>query len=131
MRKAGLIFLAAGLALVACTPVGGGPTQQPAGLPNPASEYCEGQGYTLEMRGGYGGQTGYCIFPDDSECEEWAFLRGECGQEYSYCAGQGYSLEARTSEEGDAQMKFAVCVFPDGSECEELAYFKGECTYQP
>jgi putative hemolysin len=100
-------------------------------LPNPASEYCEGQGYTLEMRGGYGGQTGYCIFPDDSECEEWAFLRGECGQEYSYCAGQGYSLEARTSEEGDAQMKFAVCVFPDGSECEELAYFKGECTYQP
>jgi putative hemolysin len=130
MRKAGLTVLAAGLLLAACTPAGS-PAQQPAGLPNPASGYCEGQGYALEMREEPAGQAGYCIFPDGSECEEWAFLRGECGQEYSYCVSQGYRLEARTPEEGDAQMKFAVCIFPDGSECEELAYFKGECTYQP
>jgi putative hemolysin len=130
MRKSSLIVVAMGLALAACTP-GGGPAEEPVGLPNPASEYCEGQGYTLEIRDEEGGQAGYCIFPDGSECEEWAFLHGECGQEYSYCASQGYTLEARTSEEGDAQLKFAVCVFPDGSECEELAYFQGDCTYEP
>ena len=50
------------------------------GLANPASVYCEGQGYTLEMRtSADGGQYGVCIFPDGSECEEWAFYRGECG----------------------------------------------------
>ncbi len=51
-----------------------------AGLPNPASVYCEGQGYTLEIRTDESGaQYGVCILPDGSECEEWAFYRGECG----------------------------------------------------
>lgn len=49
-------------------------------LPNPASEYCEQQGYTLEIRTAEdGSQTGYCIFDDGSECDEWAYYRGECG----------------------------------------------------
>ena len=50
----------------------------PIGLPNPASQFCEDQGYELEMREEVGGTTGYCIFPDGTECEEWAFYRGEC-----------------------------------------------------
>jgi putative hemolysin len=46
---------------------------------NPASTYCEEQGYTLELHTGEdGGQHGVCVFPDGSECEEWAFYRGEC-----------------------------------------------------
>jgi putative hemolysin len=50
------------------------------GMANPASVYCEGQGYTLEMRtDADGGQHGVCVFPDGSECEEWTFYRGECG----------------------------------------------------
>ena len=50
-----------------------------AGLPNPASVYCDGQGYILELRADEAGnQYGVCIFPDGSECEEWAFFRGEC-----------------------------------------------------
>ena len=50
------------------------------GLANPASVYCEEQGYTLEIRtDASGNQYGVCIFPDGSECEEWAFFRGECG----------------------------------------------------
>jgi len=54
-------------------------TESTAGLANPASVYCEEQGYTLEMRTDEnGGQYGVCIFPDGSECEEWAFYRGEC-----------------------------------------------------
>ena len=51
----------------------------PADMPNPASVYCEQQGYRLEIRtAADGSQSGYCIFPDGSECEEWAYFRGEC-----------------------------------------------------
>lgn len=49
------------------------------GLANPASVYCQEQGGTLEIRtGADGGQYGVCVFADGSECEEWAFFRGEC-----------------------------------------------------
>jgi hypothetical protein len=48
-------------------------------LPNPASVYCEQRGNRVEIRTAPdGSQTGYCIFPDGSECDEWAFFRGEC-----------------------------------------------------
>jgi len=48
-------------------------------LPNPASVYCEENGGKLEIREDEsGGQIGICVFPDGSECEEWAFMRGEC-----------------------------------------------------
>ena len=50
-----------------------------AGLPNPASAYCEEQGGQVEIRtDAGGGQYGVCIFADGSECDEWAFYRGEC-----------------------------------------------------
>ena len=50
-----------------------------ADMPNPASVYCEEQGYRSEIRtASDGSQTGYCIFPDGSECDEWAFYRREC-----------------------------------------------------
>jgi putative hemolysin len=52
---------------------------QDTGLPNPASAYCEEQGGTLEIReDGDGNQYGVCVFDDGSECEEWAFYRGNC-----------------------------------------------------
>jgi len=57
------------------------PTTQPTmpGLPNPASVNCEQQGYTLEIRtASDGSQSGVCVFPDGSECDEWAYFRGEC-----------------------------------------------------
>jgi len=51
-----------------------------ANLPNPASVYCEEQGNRLEIRtAADGSQSGFCIFPDGSECDEWAYYRGECG----------------------------------------------------
>ncbi len=50
-----------------------------ASLPNPASAYCTAQGGTPEIRtDADGGQYGVCIFADGSECEEWAYFRGEC-----------------------------------------------------
>ena len=50
----------------------------PLDMANPASVFCEEQGYKLEIRQGEGGEAGYCIFDDGSSCEEWAFYRGEC-----------------------------------------------------
>jgi putative hemolysin len=51
-----------------------------ANMPNPASVYCEQQGNRLEIRAAAdGSQSGVCIFPDGSECDEWAYFRGECG----------------------------------------------------
>ncbi len=47
-------------------------------IANPASVHCIEQGGTLEMRQNELGQHGMCIFDDGSECEEWAFFRGEC-----------------------------------------------------
>jgi putative hemolysin len=48
------------------------------GLANPASVYCEENNGTLDIRDTEDGQVGYCIFEDGSECEEWAFYKGEC-----------------------------------------------------
>jgi putative hemolysin len=51
-----------------------------AGLPNPAAAHCQEQGYRHEIRtAADGSQAGVCIFSDGSECDEWAFFRGECG----------------------------------------------------
>ena len=50
-----------------------------AGIPNPASVYCEQQGNKLEIRtAADGSQSGVCVFPDGSTCDEWAYFRGEC-----------------------------------------------------
>ena len=61
-----------------------------------------------------------CVFPDGNGCEEWEFMMGRCGQEYSYCVQQGYTLEPGANG--------ATCVFPDDSSCLEFDYFNGDCT---
>jgi putative hemolysin len=75
-----LAMLFAACLIAACgsaTPETPAPAQ--AGLPNPASVYCEEQGGRLEIREDpSGGQIGYCVFSEGSECEEWAFFRSEC-----------------------------------------------------
>lgn len=50
-----------------------------SGIPNPASEHCVDEGGRLDIReDAGGGEYGVCMFDDGSECEEWAFHRGEC-----------------------------------------------------
>lgn len=50
-----------------------------AGLPNPASVHCIGQGGDVAIRrDAQGNEYGVCIFPNGSSCEEWAMYRGEC-----------------------------------------------------
>jgi putative hemolysin len=111
-----------------------------ADMPNPASVYCEEQGGILEIREdpATGGQVGYCLFADGSECEEWAFFRDECkpGESLSetanmpnpasaYCEENGGTLDIRTDEATGGQV--GLCLFKDGSQCEEWAFFRGEC----
>ncbi len=49
-------------------------------MPNPASVYCEQHGNKLEIHtAADGSQSGVCVFPDGSACDEWAYFRGECG----------------------------------------------------
>ncbi len=82
-----VVFLLLAALLSACfgvsqevTPPAPEPAETPLiGMPNPASVNCIDQGGQLEMRtDASGGQFGVCIFADGSECEEWAFFRGEC-----------------------------------------------------
>lgn len=50
-----------------------------AGLANPASVYCEDQGGKSQIvTAADGSQSGGCVFPDGSRCDEWAFFRREC-----------------------------------------------------
>jgi putative hemolysin len=67
------------------------------GLANPASTNCEDKGGTVEIRTDIStqGQVGYCVFPDSTECEEFAFLRNECakGQCKRECKNVGTKSE--------------------------------------
>ena len=80
------ILLLTTIVLTSCTAQQTQPTVAPvptdipqADMPNPASAYCVQQGFKSEIRTAVdGSQTGYCIFPDGSECDEWMYYRGEC-----------------------------------------------------
>ena len=144
--KVSLLVVMCCFLLAGCTQVNSQPTEivvpktqtiEPtmSTLPNPASVYCEQQGYTVEIRtASDGSQSGFCTFPDGSECEEWAFYRGECKPAGAggslpnpasvFCEQQGYNLEIRTAADSSQS---GVCVFPDGTECDEWAFFRGEC----
>ena len=72
------------MALVACTsrvkaPEAAATDIPQVNMPNPASVYCEQNGNKLEIRtAADGSQSGICVFPDGSICDEWAYFRGEC-----------------------------------------------------
>jgi putative hemolysin len=121
------------LAAVACSS-----STEPDQIANPASEYCVEQGGNVDIRkDDEGGEAGYCQFDDGSECEEWAFFRGDCSQgEFPssqqlanpaavYCTEQDGGYEIREHEDGG---QYGACIFDDGSECDAWAYFRGECT---
>jgi len=57
----------------------GEPAISTAQMANPASVNCIDKGGTLEIiTATDGSQFGMCKFSDGSQCEEWAFFRGEC-----------------------------------------------------
>ena len=73
MKRAMLIVLAVVLIISGCSS-----NDDQSELANPASVYCEQQGGTVDIRSDdAGNQTGYCVFADGTEVEEWAYYRGE------------------------------------------------------
>ncbi|UCH86482.1 MAG: DUF333 domain-containing protein [Dehalococcoidia bacterium] len=80
------------------------------GMANPAAVYCRELGYAYRIVDTDEGQSGVCIFPGDSECDEWQFLQGTCGQTYSYCARQGYDLITKTDGKDPFSREYSVCV---------------------
>lgn len=53
--------------------------QQTIGMANPASVKCVNDGGSLQIETDEtGGQYGMCTFADGSQCEEWAYFRGDC-----------------------------------------------------
>ena len=94
-------------------------------LPNPASVYCIEQGGTSEIRTNPdGSQTGYCVFPDRTECEQWPFYRGECeprptGEDYFSCHMDMWNCDDFNSQE-DAQEVYDVCFDEKGEDVHGL-----------
>jgi putative hemolysin len=149
MKTASIAIIVSLFVLSACAtktpqPIPATATLDSENITNPASTYCKEQGHKLEIRTTQeNNQYGVCMFDDDSECEEWAYYRGECkpgdmdvapaptvipagiaNPASTYCVEKGGTSEIRTAEDGSQS---GVCIFPDGSECDEWAFFKGEC----
>jgi len=76
-----LMLFAVLVAMVACkTPESTTESTPGIEIANPAAVYCVEQGYKNEIRtDAEGNQYGVCIMDDGTECDEWAFYRGECG----------------------------------------------------
>ncbi len=89
-------------------------------MANPAAVYCEELGYTLDTRQTVAGEDAACIFPDGSECPQWDFLSGRCGQVYSFCAQQGGIIT-------DSGGNVGICSFEDASTCDEYSFLSGDC----
>ena len=105
----------------------------PVGLANPASVYCIERGGTLEMREAAAGTSGYCVFPDGTEKEEWEYWPvdeasvidpdapvGLANPASVYCLERGGELEMREEAAGTS----GYCRFPDGTEKEEWEYWR-------
>ena len=101
---AALILL---LALTACTapqvqtpePAAMGTPQ--VNMPNPASVYCVQHGNKLEIHtAADGSQSGVCVFPGGSTCDEWAYFRGECGAEVQASPTLAPTAEATSDASG-------------------------------
>ncbi len=93
-----VIAIICALMLGSCATTTPQPTTPPAqpNMPNPASVFCEQNGGKLDIRtAADGSQSGVCVFSDGSECDEWAFFRGECGADKVTPTSSGGAMTRR------------------------------------
>jgi putative hemolysin len=71
------------------TATGAAPTTATPGsqIANPAAVYCVQKGGRLAIVTDAHGESGICIFSDGSQCDEWAYFRGECAPGQSAATG--------------------------------------------
>ena len=107
------------MALTACT------TSQ-VNMPNPASVYCEQNGNKLEIQtASDGSQSGLCIFPDGSTCDEWAYYRGECSPAAPISSTTATTVEATTEGSGGGAEEQASGGYMPPGTSEEIADWWG------
>jgi putative hemolysin len=95
-------------------------------MPNPASVYCEQNGNKLEIQtASDGSQSGVCIFPDGSSCDEWAYFRGECGPAAQQSPTPATVVEATTEASGAGPGENASGGYMPPGTTEELADWWG------
>lgn len=88
-------------------------------IANPASQNCVRQGGKLQLyKSKAGGEYALCVFPDGSQCEEWALYRGECqiegvksGKQTTYLDPFGYCKAVGTIDTPDN--RYVGPKFPD------------------
>lgn len=99
--------------------------QQNEEIANPASEFCEEQGGTVEIvSDDAGNQAGICQLPDGTEIDEWEYYRqyheeegaGLANPAAVFCEEQGGVVS------GDEPM----CELPDGSVVDAWEYYRSE-----
>lgn len=103
------------------------PTNEGAGLANPAVTHCTQLGYEDKNVDSPEGQSSVCVFPDGSQCDDWEFYRGKCGQEFSACSKAGGVLKAQTESLNGGEYAFGLCKFADGTQCGENELSQGTC----
>lgn len=52
--------------------------KEKTGIANPATTKCLKDGLMLKKTYDIEGETNICVFDDNTECDEWAYFRGEC-----------------------------------------------------
>jgi hypothetical protein len=98
-------------------------------MANPASVYCEKQSNRLEIRTAVdGNQSGVCIFPDGSECDEWAYFHGECGPNTPVAETPDTSVYTSWIEYSDSNYGFKFRYPPEWTA--ELDLRSDSTTYQ-
>lgn len=101
--------------------IGLGLAQPSLGIVNPAANYCQDLGYEWVIEKTVEGEIGVCKFPDGSTVEDWDFLKGKSGQEWSYCEKKGYTLKTISNIDKCSSIfseDCAVCVLEEGLEIE-------------
>ncbi len=95
-------------------------------MPNPASVYCEQNGNKLEIQtASDGSQSGICVFPDGSTCDEWAYFRRECGPAAQKSPTPAIVVEAiSTASSGTTEENASGGYMPPGTS-EEIADWRG------
>ncbi|HLD76322.1 MAG TPA: DUF333 domain-containing protein [Candidatus Norongarragalinales archaeon] len=97
------------------------------GMANPAAVHCVNLGYENKIVDEPEGQSGVCVFPDGSSCDDWAFFRGDCGRAFSACAKAGGNLGATLMGPNGPVTSNSTCAFDDGTVCEEADLAAGTC----
>jgi putative hemolysin len=104
----------------------------PANMPNPASVYCEQQGNKLEIRtAADGSQSGICVLPDGSTCEEWAYFRGECPLAAQKSPTPAIVVEATSTVSGGNTGENASGGYMPPGTSEEIADWRGVIKSNP